>query len=36
MEDVDDPLDGVSELLVLCAMELGLVSLQEEQSSLGI
>lgn len=36
LEDVDDPLDGVSELLVLRTLELGLVALQEEQSSLGI
>lgn len=36
LEDVDDPLDGVSELLVLRTMEFGLVALQEDQSSLGI
>lgn len=36
LEDVDDSLDGVPELLVLRPVELGLVALQQEQSSLGI
>lgn len=36
LEDVDDPLDRVSKLLVLGTMQLGLIILQEEQSSLSI
>lgn len=36
LEDVDDPLDGVSELPVLGVLQLGPVLLQQQQGSLCI
>ncbi|TKS65270.1 hypothetical protein D9C73_028601 [Collichthys lucidus] len=36
LEDVDDPLDGVSELPVLGVLQLGPVLLEQQQSSLCI
>lgn len=36
LEDVDDPLDGVSELPVLSTLQLGPILLQQQQGSLCI